>query len=132
MPTQDNSNRAEAPAQRGQIFVKTVPPSTKRADLEEVSCQPHQPAKLTEADVLSDQGLFAFSHHRAFDQEAILPSSLGAVYRGHGPGGCIEETQQHKGGSSDCPYSLTMLTFRSIHSPSTLASTQLQSLAVYG
>jgi len=36
-PAQDNSNRAEAPAQRGQIFVKTVPPSTKRADLEEVS-----------------------------------------------------------------------------------------------
>jgi len=35
-PTQDNSNRAEAPAQRGQIFVKTVPPSTNRADLEEV------------------------------------------------------------------------------------------------
>lgn len=36
-PAQDNGNRAEAPAQRGQIFVKTVPPSTKRADLEEVS-----------------------------------------------------------------------------------------------
>jgi hypothetical protein len=36
-PAQDNANRAEAPAQRGQIFVKTVPPSTKRADLEEVS-----------------------------------------------------------------------------------------------
>jgi len=35
-PAQDNANRAEAPAQRGQIFVKTVPPSTKRADLEEV------------------------------------------------------------------------------------------------
>jgi hypothetical protein len=36
-PAQDNVSRAEAPAQRGQIFVKTVPPSAKRAELEDVS-----------------------------------------------------------------------------------------------
>lgn len=52
-PAQDNANRAEAPAQRGQIFVKTVPPSTKRADLEEVSYHALQlHSKLTTPDVL--------------------------------------------------------------------------------
>jgi hypothetical protein len=46
-------------------------------------------------DVLPDQGILAFSDNGAIAQKAILPSCLGAIHRGHGFGGCIEETQQH-------------------------------------
>jgi hypothetical protein len=89
-------------------------------------------SELIMVDVLPDQGILTFSHNGAFAQKAILPGCLGTVQRGHGSGGCIEETQQHQGASLRRNILRRLLICRLIHSPSTSESTRRQSLAVYG
>jgi len=48
---------------------------------------------LIMADVLPNQGLFAFGHYRAIDQEAVLSSCVGTIHRGYGSGGRAEEAK---------------------------------------
>lgn len=78
----DDVNRLEIQPVGKQVFVKTVPPSTRRVDLEEVSTEWYQvKARLINSDVCPSGRLPASSHHRAIHEEAVSSSRVGPVFR---------------------------------------------------